>query len=72
MSLLDTLIDLDKIAARELLGERRGRTVSRVFGSQIARNTGVDVQRGTDIFHAGLLIVGVLGLGGLAAAANRR
>ncbi|MCA9494607.1 MAG: hypothetical protein KC621_31985 [Myxococcales bacterium] len=67
MSLMDTLLHIDVVAAREFLGETKGRTISAVVGDGLDHTLGLRRGVGKDLFHGALFVGGVVGLQAAAA-----
>jgi hypothetical protein len=66
----DDLVRLNRRIARDFFGERHGRTVSQMLGSDIDERFGLRRGSGKDLFHAGLVITLAIGLGVVVLAAG--
>jgi len=65
-----TLIGVDRAVARDVFGERRGRTISTMVGDGADRALRLPHGVGKDLFHLLLLVVGVIA--GVALLAKLR
>jgi hypothetical protein len=60
---MEALIELDRVAAELLLGKLKGRpTISARVGKEVGRAFGMSPTAGKDLFHAALIIGGVVWL----------